>query len=317
MFYARVMQSETNHDVSSTGHRSRIFLVGMVGLTLLVLGGTFDAAAAATIPVKDGCTLIDAIESANTDTAVGLCVKGDGNDNVRLVGNEVLTAVDNSDFGAPTGLPVITSFIRFRGEGFTLSRDGAAPAFSLFVVGPAGELTIEDATLSNGSSGFGAAVLNLGGIVTVTNSTISGNTVTDDGGGFYTNNGGTVSIVDSTISGNTATGKGGGLFADAGSTVTITNSTFSGNDAGEGGAIFGQVTTGVTTVTLTQTTLSGNTADPGAARSIPRSSTSVLSTSLSAARSSPTARLTTVPRRSSTAAPTWRTTRPAEPFPIP
>jgi hypothetical protein len=68
--------------------------------------------------------------------------------------------------------------------------------------------------------------------VTIVNSTISGNSAGDSGGGI---NASFLTIMNSTISGNAASYSGGGI--DAGG-VVITNSTISGNSAGSGGGIY-------------------------------------------------------------------------------
>jgi hypothetical protein len=103
-----------------------------------------------------------------------------------------------------------------------------------------------------GSSG-GGGLYNLGGTVTITNSTFSNNWgASVVGGGLYTK-GGTVAITNSTFSNNTASGlggSGGGLF-NSGGTVTITNSTFSDNRTSNSGG---------GTTTITNSTFSNNTA---------------------------------------------------------
>jgi hypothetical protein len=92
---------------------------------------------------------------------------------------------------------------------------------------------------------IGGAIFNAGGtLLTLTNSTFSGNSAFR-GGGIYNDGGndpGTVEVTNSTFSENSATDPnvegGGGIFN--GGTLTVTNSTFSGNSAddGNGGAIF-------------------------------------------------------------------------------
>jgi len=62
--------------------------------------------------------------------------------------------------------------------------------------------------------------------VTLTNSTASGNTSKNFGGGIYS--GGGVTLTNSTVSGNTARGDGGGIFSGGG---TIRNSTITNNTA--------------------------------------------------------------------------------------
>jgi predicted outer membrane repeat protein len=76
------------------------------------------------------------------------------------------------------------------------------------------------------------------------------------GGGIHSS--GPLTISDSTINGNTSGLSGGGLMAEA--NVVITNSTFSGNTAAYGGGIFAAKTlTDVKTTILVNDTVSGNT----------------------------------------------------------
>ena len=152
---------------------------------------------------------------------------------------------------------------------------------------------------ASGASG-GGGIYNRGGMVTLTNSTVSGNTASYDGGGIF-NYGGEVTLINSTVSGNTASGDGGGIsttdissmgslppnvlfgatqgasYPDS-SLVNLVNSTISGNTAsGNGGGIStGDISTiylysqvGVSpligfslssSVNLTSSTISGNTA---------------------------------------------------------
>jgi hypothetical protein len=95
-----------------------------------------------------------------------------------------------------------------------------------------------------------------GAILTLTNSTISGNSA---GGGAGVSNGQYAGIrgTNSTIWGNTANGNGGGISND--SAVTLTNSTISGNTAGGDGGGVGQGYDSVS-FQLTNSTMSGNTA---------------------------------------------------------
>jgi hypothetical protein len=137
---------------------------------------------------------------------------------------------------------------------------------------------VNDNQSTNGSPpyDFGSAggIAN-SGVMTIVNSTISGNLASNEAGGiinagtlniisstisnnragFFGNNnwpgrgggissGGSLTISNSTISGNTAAGNsfkgpgyGGGVFNYAGSTATLNNSTFSGNGSNFGGGI--------------------------------------------------------------------------------
>jgi hypothetical protein len=100
---------------------------------------------------------------------------------------------------------------------------------------------------------YGAGLYN-GGTLTVSNSTLSGNTNFEYGGGI--SNYGTLTVTNTTLSGNTAS-TGGGI-ANAGM-LTVAGSTLSGNSAGggyDGGGGGGIYNTG--TVTVSNSTLVGN-----------------------------------------------------------
>jgi hypothetical protein len=154
-----------------------------------------------------------------------------------------------------------------------------------------GTLTIKDNTHITGNTKgtYGGGIYNgLGGTVTVTDSTISGNTAFD-GGGIYNELSANITINRSVIELNHATSRGGGIrnrgqlvlmgslfhkntagidgggivaFLSEGASMTITNSTFSENAAstGGGGAINSEYPT-----TITNSTFSGNTAANGGA----------------------------------------------------
>ena len=115
-------------------------------------------------------------------------------------------------------------------------------------------VTINNSTVSGNSTTdtSAGAILNESGTLTLTNSTVSGNSALHDGGGID-NVDGTVTLTASTVSGNNAThGVGGGIDNVRG-TMTLTNSTISGNSASAGGGIANSGT-----LTLTNSTVSGN-----------------------------------------------------------
>ena len=100
------------------------------------------------------------------------------------------------------------------------------------------------------SDNSGSGVANRSAIVTIINSSISGNFVGNSGGqfgtggGIYTGGGklpGNLTVINSTISGNFASLGGGGIESDF-SALSVVNSTISGNsigdpDYGDGGGI--------------------------------------------------------------------------------
>lgn len=83
--------------------------------------------------------------------------------------------------------------------------------------------------VQNDSVFAGAGISNWGGILTLADSTVSGNLATGQtvGGGIVNFTPGTVTITGSTISGNSVWMAGGGIYNEA--SLTISNSTISGN----------------------------------------------------------------------------------------
>ncbi len=75
-----------------------------------------------------------------------------------------------------------------------------------------GTLTLERCTVNANSAGRGGAIFNNIGSVAVTNSTISGNSATDLGGGLYNVAGANIALTHVTLNGNTAGTDGGGIY---------------------------------------------------------------------------------------------------------
>ena len=260
---------------------------------LLALCQNADAASIAVTTTKpdtalgDGkCSLIEAINAANTDANVDACVRvgGAGADTIILPkGKHVLTQVNNGQ----NGLPLITTPITIEGNGATISRKKGPTQFRLFEI-TTGALTFNNGKLTGGSSPLGGgAIFNNGGTLTITNSAITGNLAAGGGGGVLNNNG-TVTIQDSTVSNNKAsygggvfhfhgsftvedsliaknavTDYGGGIHNSAGSSFTLTRSSVSGNkavnpfDEGIGGGISNDGTLTVEDSLITKNAASG------------------------------------------------------------
>lgn len=126
-----------------------------------------------------------------------------------------------------------------------------------------GTLVMTDCEVSDNSasSGDGGAIANRGGsgggMLTLIDTTMTGNHGTGGSGGGLYNGGGVATVTDSTISGNTASDFGGGLYNYSG-TATMTDSTVSGNNSADGGGIYNE-----SQVILTNTTVASNTANSG------------------------------------------------------
>ncbi|MEZ0297722.1 MAG: beta strand repeat-containing protein [Candidatus Methylacidiphilales bacterium] len=109
---------------------------------------------------------------------------------------------------------------------------GAINIFSLT------KLTVKDSTLLENQTNSSGGAISLGtdGTAIIENSTFSGNTAPDFGGGIYSSAGSSVlNVTNSTFSGNTSNG-GSGSAIDTMGTTEIKSSTFSGNS---GSAVVG------------------------------------------------------------------------------
>jgi len=117
--------------------------------------------------------------------------------------------------------------IRGPGAGHVTMNGNPKEVFGVSV-SPSGSVTIADLV-------FKSSYLYNFGTLTLNNSTVSGNSISGNGGGIY--NGGTLTLINSTVSGNTSYFSGGGIYNEATGTLTLNNSTVSGNLADTGGGI--------------------------------------------------------------------------------
>src|SRR5258706_567174 len=228
------------------------------------------------------CTLREAITAANNLAGADTITVPAGTYTLALTGaGEDLNATGDLDITK-------TLTINGAGAGITTIQAGLTPGSGIdrvFHVVVASTVSISDVTFTNGKNTIGGdGIYNRGGLRTVTNSTVSGNsapsgggirndgilTVTDsrivgnstdnggNGGGIYNYNNGALTVTNSSFSGNTST-YGAGI-RNQGGNLDITNSTFSGNDANSyGGGIYN--VSGP--LSVTGSTFSGNTAENG------------------------------------------------------
>ena len=203
------------------------------GLALLCALGQAPVLAATITVDGTSCTLIDAVTAANNDAPAGGCTAGSGADTLVLPAGSThtLTAVNNYSYSyGSTGLPRVTSAITIAGNGSTITRDPGAPQFRILEVAENGHLTLQEITVSGGANtslyGRGGGLQN-SGILTLTNSTVSGNSASS-GGGVHNN--GTLTLTNSTVSGNSAANRGGGVSNITG-ILTLVQTVVSGNTA--------------------------------------------------------------------------------------
>jgi hypothetical protein len=181
-----------------------------------------------------------------------------------------------------TGPLAVNKSVTISGPGanvLAIMRSQAAPGFRIFTVGPMSsgpppQVVIEGLTITNGSAlnGDGGGIFNdRRSTLTLNNSTISGNSASNRGGGIF-NNAGTLAVNGSTISGNSASRQGGGIcnYAESGllavATLGVNNSTMSGNASEWGGAIFNTGNPRISNtanLAINNSTISGNSAQYG------------------------------------------------------
>jgi len=104
-----------------------------------------------------------------------------------------------------------------------------------------GTLNLESVTVSGSKASYGGGIQVAGGVINIDKCTIKDNIATPNNGGGIRVGGSanaTVVVTNSTFSGNSSVNYGGGFSSSSGNTITITNSTFSNNTSdGVGGGI--------------------------------------------------------------------------------
>ena len=253
-------------------------VIVMVALLALGFGRGAQAATLTVANTNDGG--IGSLRQAIADAAPGDTINFD-------------TGLTGQTITLTTGALLISKNLTITGPsgGVTISGNHASQ-----VLGISGAVYISNITIADGNTyDSGGGIVN-GGTLTLTNSTVSGNTVsfyggggiyntgklivssskvTDNsagyiGGGIY-NNGGTVNVSNSTISGN-ATNGGGGIYNDYGILI-VSDSTVSGNSAN---IVGGGIDNNGGTLTLTNSTVSGNSASSGGGIDNSRGATATL-----------------------------------------
>lgn len=170
---------------------SALLVTSALGLTVTSVGGPMGAHAAGSTcvvtPQRTGP--YPTIESAlNTPSCATIrLVHGTYDENVRI----------NRD-------------VTILGLGPNLTTVNGGGVDTVFTI-DSGTVTLSGLTITNGSAYVGGGIYNETGTVTISNSTISGNTAGLLGGGIL-NYRGTLTVSKSTISGNAAGLDGGGIF---------------------------------------------------------------------------------------------------------
>jgi len=193
------------------------------------------------------CTLRGAINLANT---IG------GTDTITF-DSSVFTSAAAGTITLSANLPPITTDMDITGLGDTLVIIDGAGSYLPFSIYNA-TVNISGLTIQNGRGSAAGAIDQEGGILTVSNTTFTGNSSTYLGGGIGIY-GGTTTVTNSTFDGNLAPG-GGGIGSIDG-ILTVSSSNFSGNSAGSGGGIANADIDSI--LTVSDSTFSGNSASSG------------------------------------------------------
>jgi len=200
------------------------------------------------------CSLREAIQSFNTQSAVDACAAGAGNDTITLpAGTYALTIPGSGEDGNATGdldvgsafvVPVNPITLTIQGAGATTTViDGGGLDRVLQLRYSNSTLILQDLTIRNGAltDSPGAGVLSWGNLelrrVIVENNTITGSSTSATGGGICLGCGtGTGSgVLEQVILQNNSANRGGGLFSNR--PLTITASSLISNTAVARGAI--------------------------------------------------------------------------------
>ncbi|MCA9971122.1 MAG: DUF11 domain-containing protein [Anaerolineales bacterium] len=221
------------------------------------------------------CSLREAVQAANTNTAVDACAAGSGPDDVILIpaGHYLLTLADPAgvveENGNLSGDLDLLESVTLQGAGTAVTIIDGNQIDRVFHQ-PAGgiHVSVSNLTVQGGSLGVGTSVNYSGAgfslisnsALTLTHVLVSGNQASPgqpllssgSGGGIY-NNGAQVTLVDSTVTNNLA-GFGGGIYN--GGKLTIVDSSILSNQSTYFGA--GIIHLGAAEANIRSSTISHN-----------------------------------------------------------
>jgi CSLREA domain-containing protein len=262
----------------SGGGAVRVFDIQAVGATVVMTGfrvtGGNSNGQGGGIQNIGNLTLNNMVVQANTAGQLGGGIYTTGVGNRLTINGGSILGNNGQSFGGGiygdsggiinlTNVTVSGNFASFgggiRAGGSTLNINGGSVTGNTATSGECGGilsnntiLTVTNASITNNhadgpTSSFAGGIGIFGGSLTITNSTVSGNTARRFSGGIYFGGGGPHSITSTTLSNNSAGSgfisefSGGGGLVNFSATVNISNSTVSGNrsgcDCGGGGII--------------------------------------------------------------------------------
>jgi CSLREA domain-containing protein len=193
---------------------------------------------------SDGdCSLREAIQAANTNTAIDACAAGSGADTIILAGGTLSApatytlslAGAGEDLNATGDLDLLST-LTIKGVDAATTRIDGAGIDRVFQIPSGAAVTLSGISIVSGHTDqSGGAIYNRGSLM-LNGVTLQNNQADADGGGLF-NDGGIATINDSTISDNQAN-NGGGIENSDG-TITLSNATINNNTAttGDGGGV--------------------------------------------------------------------------------
>jgi CSLREA domain-containing protein len=208
--------------------------------------------------VNGNCTLREAIEAANLDSAVDACPAGNGKDTILLpAGVYSLTLSGSGEDSNISGDLDIRSDLRIVGEGIGASSVSANGSDRVFQILNPAEVEISDLSVVQGGSVEEGGGIYSEGVLTLTRVLIDDNESLYRGGGMYNGDSGVLTVFTSTVKQNRVSdlppsGCMGGGIRNEGS-LHMEASAVINNSAYCGGGIHNM---GV--LTLTNSTVSGN-----------------------------------------------------------
>jgi hypothetical protein len=205
------------------------------------------------VAIVNSATLPSGLSSQITGQISGE-LHGGGTDTIVFDHAAVTGAITLGGTQLELSLPSTTATITIDGGAAGITVD-ANHASRVLEIDAGATVSLSGLTLANGSA-FDGGGLNNGGMLMVSNSTFSGNSASDAGGGLYNDGTGTLTVSNSTFSANLAQGVGGGGGLENWGTLTVSNSTFAANStSNSGGGLYN-----AGTLMVSNCTLSGNSA---------------------------------------------------------
>ena len=255
---------------------SMVAVLALLATTLaMIVGGAAPASAAVinvTCPGDSLQTAITGASAGDTINVTGTCSEAiDINQNLTIVGSGAASAIIDATGKADSviditgGTAIEISGVTIRGG--SISEGGGVNVFPNPVT-----VTLTNSVVTSNTATINGGAFWIRGTLNLVNTSVTNNVGgTGIGGAIYVSSSGgphTVNLTDSTISGNSVNGNGGGIAIQSASTLNVTRSTFSNNKAdadlaggGDGGSIHN---TPGGTVTITNSTI-GKTGNPNTA----------------------------------------------------